>query len=52
MSTWDPDEAGNAAKYLRLDELEMLEIRNRPFIGNAAVWIPTPETGYAKERVE
>ena len=48
MSLWDPDAAGNAAKYLRLPEEEMLQIRNMPFIGGNAVWIPSPEKGYVK----
>ena len=33
MSLWDPEAAGNAAAYLRLDDMAMLEIRNMPFEG-------------------
>ena len=33
MSLWDPEAAGNAAVYLRLDDMKMLEIRNAPFDG-------------------
>ena len=48
MSLWDPEAAGNAAQYLRLGDLEMLEIRNRQFEGLKAVWVPNAETGYMK----
>ena len=47
MSLWDPEAAGNAAQYLRLEELEMLHIRGRPFNSNQ-VWVPYAETGYTK----
>ena len=33
MSLWDPEAAGNAAVFLRLSDMAMLEIRNAPFIG-------------------
>ena len=36
MSLWDPEAAGNAAMYLRLDDMKMLEIRNAPFDGGKA----------------
>ena len=29
----------------------MLEIRNRPFDGGKAVWVPNAETGYIKAEV-
>ena len=48
MSLWDPEAAGNAAVFLRLDDLKMLEIRNAPFEGGKAVWVPNSETGYIK----
>ena len=48
MSLWDPEAAGNAAVFLRLDDLKMLEIRNMPFEGGKAVWVPNSETGYIK----
>ena len=48
MSLWDPEAAGNAAQYLRLGDLQMLEIRNRPFEGTKAIWVPHSETGYSK----
>ena len=48
MSLWDPEAAGNAANYLRLPDKEMLEIRNQPFEGGKAVWVPFADTGYCK----
>ena len=51
MSLWDPEAAGNAAMYLRLDDMKMLEIRNRPFDGGKAVWVPNAETGYMKAEI-
>ena len=33
MSLWDPEAAGNAAKFLRLSDMELLELRNAPFEG-------------------
>ena len=48
MSLWDPEAAGNAAIFLRLDDMKMLEIRNAPFEGGKAVWVPNAETGYIK----
>ena len=48
MSLWDPEAAGNAAVFLRLDDMKMLEIRNAPFDGGKAVWVPNSETGYIK----
>ena len=50
MSLWDPEAAGNAAQYLRLEELEMLHIRGRPFNSNQ-VWVPFAETGYTKATI-
>ena len=52
MSLWDPEAAGNAAVYLRLDDLKMLEIRNAPFEGGNCVWVPNAETGYMKAMVK
>ena len=51
MSLWDPEAAGNAAMYLRLDDMAMLELRNRPFDGGKAVWVPNAETGYMKAEI-
>ena len=48
MAMWDVEAAGLAAKYLRLSDFEMLEIRNMPFIAKESVWIPYKETGYCK----
>ena len=48
MSLWDPEAAGNAAQYLRLTDIQMLEIRNRSFEGTKAIWVPNSETGYMK----
>ena len=33
MALWDPEAAGNAAQYLRLDNLKLIDIRNAPFEG-------------------
>ena len=46
MAMWDPEAAGNAAIYLRLPDIELIDIRNAPFEGKTAVWIPYSETGY------
>ena len=51
MSLWDPEAAGNAAQYLRLPDMTMMEIRSQPFDGAKAVWIPYAETGYTKAEV-
>ena len=48
MALWDPEAAGNAAVYLRLDNLKLIDIRNAPFEGRTACWIPYAETGYTK----
>ena len=48
MALWDPVAAGNAAIYLRLPDTDLLEIRNAPFDGRTAVWVPYAETGYTK----
>ena len=40
MALWDPEAAGNAAQYLRLDNLKLIDIRNAPFEGRTACWIP------------
>ena len=48
MALYDPEQAGNAAKFLRLDEKTLLEIRNAPFLGKDAVWVPNKEVGYIK----
>ena len=48
MAMWDPEAAGNAAQYLRLGDIEILDVRNAPFEGKTAVWIPYAETGYTK----
>ena len=48
MSLWDPEAAGNAAVYLRLDDMAMLEIRNAPFEGGKQIWVPAVECGYLK----
>ena len=45
---WDPEAAGNAAIYLRLDEIKMIEIRSAPFSAKTAVWVPDKEIGYIK----
>ena len=51
MSLWDLEAAGNAAVYLRLSEMAMLEIRNAPFAGASQVWVPVSECGYMKAEV-
>ena len=48
MAMWDPEAAGNAAIYLRLDEIKMIEIRSAPFSAKTAVWVPDKEIGYIK----
>ena len=48
MALWDPVAAGNAAIYLRLEANDLMEIRNAPFDGRTAVWVPYAETGYTK----
>ena len=52
MSLWDPEAAGNAAIFLRLGDMAMLEIRNTPFEGTKAVWVPVAECGYMKAEVQ
>ena len=51
MSLWDPEAAGNAACFLRLTDMQMLEIRNKPFEGTKAIWVPNTETGYIKGEI-
>ena len=51
MALWDPEAAGNAANYLRLPNLQLIDIRNAPFEGKTAVWVPYSETGYCKGTV-
>jgi hypothetical protein len=46
MALWDPEAAGNAANYLRLPNLKLIDIRNAPFEGKTAVWVPYAPTGY------
>ena len=48
MALWDPEAAGNAAIYLRLPDIDLIDIRNAPFEGKTAVWVPYSETGYTK----
>ena len=48
MALYDPDAAGNAAPYLRLDSVTLMEIKSAPFDGKTAVWVPYSETGYTK----
>ena len=48
MALYDPDAAGTAAPYLRLDSVTLMEIRSRSFDGKTAVWVPYSETGYTK----
>ena len=48
MALYDPDAAGNAAPYLRLDPVVLMEVRSAPFDGKTAVWVPYAETGYTK----
>ena len=48
MALWDPEAAGNAAVYLRLPNIQLIDIRNAPFEGKSAVWVPYSETGYCK----
>ena len=50
MALYDPDAAGNAAPYLRLDPVVLMEVRSAPFDGKTAVWVPYAETGYTKVR--
>ena len=33
MALWDPEAAGNAAIYLRLPDVDLIDIRNAPFEG-------------------
>ena len=40
MSLYDPDAAGKSAQYLRLDPVQLMEIRSAPFDGKTAVWVP------------
>jgi len=37
MVSWDPNQAGAAAKYLRLDAKEMMTINSQPYSGKKAV---------------
>ena len=48
MALWDPEAAGNAAIYLRLPDIDLIDIRNAPFEGKTAVWVPYADTGYTK----
>lgn len=48
MAMYDPEAAGNAAIYLRLPEEQLLSIRNAPFEGKDAVWVPNKEKGYIR----
>ena len=48
MALWDPEAAGNAAIYLRLPDIDLIDIRNAPFEGKTAVWVPYSDTGYTK----
>ena len=48
MALYDAEAAGNAAKYLRLLDQELLEIRNAPFVGKEAVWVPSKDVAYTK----
>ena len=53
MALWDPEAAGNAAQYLRLGNMELVEIRSAPFSAKTAVWVPDKEIGYIKgEKLE
>ena len=40
--------AGNAAIFLRLDEMTLLDIRNAPYSAKTACWVPDKEIGYIK----
>ena len=33
MALYDPEQAGNAAQYLRLDPVQLMEVRSAPFDG-------------------
>ena len=50
MALYDPEQAGPAANYLRLPELDLLTIRNADFAGRKAVWVPhkDDEKSYVK----
>jgi len=48
MALYDPEAAGNAAQYLRLDPVALMEVRSAPFDGKTSVWIPYSETGYTQ----
>ena len=37
MVSWDPQQAGKAANYLRLDPKEMMTITSQPYSGKKAV---------------
>ena len=37
---WDPEAAGTAAVFLRLDAMALIEIRSAPFSAKTAVWVP------------
>ena len=51
---FDRDQAGPAAPYLRLDEKELLTIRNSEFAGRKAIWVPhkDEEKSYVKALVQ
>jgi hypothetical protein len=40
MVSWDPEAAGNAAIYLRMNQFDLLDIRNQPFSAKTACWVP------------
>lgn len=52
MASWNPEDAQEAAKYLRLPDTDMLTIRSAPFDGKKAVWVPSKEHGYVKGTVQ
>ena len=45
---WDVEAAGNAAGYLRMSDIELLDIRSVPFSAKTAVWVPDKDIGYIK----
>ena len=50
MALYDHDQAGPAANYLRLPDLELLTVRTAEFAGRKAIWIPhkDDEKSYVK----
>ena len=48
MALYDHEAAGNAGKFLRLPEQDLLTIRNATYPGKDAVWVPNKEKGYIK----